>query len=100
MRFLRRALLACLVLYLLATAARIYFRKLYIWLPDYLADSRPKESAPKPVHVFFLFTDHFEPGQHFELTRTWEVEYPKLAARHKDSRGRPVQHSWFYPGEQ
>ena len=30
----------------------------------------------------------------------WLNEYPKIADRHRDSAGRPWQHTWFYPGEQ
>ena len=30
----------------------------------------------------------------------WVSEYPKIADRHRDSAGRPWQHTWFYPGEQ
>ena len=31
--------------------------------------------------------------------RDWLERYPVLAARHKDSDGRPPQHTWFYPAE-
>jgi hypothetical protein len=30
----------------------------------------------------------------------WADDYPKIAQRHRDSGGRPVQHTWFYPAEQ
>src|SRR5262249_26319357 len=53
-----------------------------------------------PTHVFFLFVDHFEPGHDTERLRRWAAGYRALAARHRDSTGRPLQHTWFYPGEQ
>lgn len=88
-------------LYFVAFAYRIYERKLYVWLPGYAEDRAHQESAhAKPVHLFVMFADHFEPGTHLDRTKRWETEYPKLADRHRDSSGRKVQHSWFYPGEQ
>ena len=53
-----------------------------------------------PVHLFFLYADHFEPGDDYHFVQRWLDEYPKLANRHRDSEGRPVQHTWFYPSEQ
>jgi hypothetical protein len=54
----------------------------------------------KPIHLLLMFADHFEPGERFDRMQRWETEYPKMAARHRDSVGRRPQHSWFYPGEQ
>ena len=34
------------------------------------------------------------------MMERWVAEYPKIADRHRDSGGRPWQHTWFYPGEQ
>lgn len=31
--------------------------------------------------------------------RDWLQRYPVMAAQHRDSDGRPPQHTWFYPGE-
>jgi hypothetical protein len=44
--------------------------------------------------------DHFEPGEAYHYVQRWADEYPKLADRHRDADGRPVQHTWFYPAEQ
>jgi len=88
-------------LYLAANAQRIYVRKYFIWLPDALRrELKPRERVTGPVHVLFLFTDNFEPGCNHPYTHRWEREYPALADRHRDSSGRPVQHTWFYPGEE
>ena len=101
-RLARRLLVLGLILYCAAWAYRIRNRKYYIWLPAYFSWLAEKKEAvgPGPVHVFFLFTDHFEPGQRFELTQQWVDQYPKIAERHHDSGGRPWQHTWFYPAEQ
>jgi len=88
-------------LYLAAWAYRIYDRKYYVWLPAYLSwawHSDPPASGP--VHLFFLYADHFEPGEDYHFVQRWLDDYPKLADRHRDSDGRPVQHTWFYPAEQ
>jgi len=101
MRYLFRVLVIAVCLYSLAFTYRIYQRKLYVWLPGY-AEDRMHQEAPrtKPVHLFVMFADHFEPGTRLDRTKRWETEYPQLAHRHRDSSGRRVQHSWFYPGEQ
>jgi hypothetical protein len=101
MRNARRVLLVAIAFYCLAFAHRIYNRKLYIWLPAYVQNRSTSETArTKPVHLFFMYADHFEPGNRLDRMRRWELEYPGLAARHRDSSGRIVQHTWFYPGEQ
>ena len=100
-RLVRRILALGLVLYLGAWAYRIVTRKYYVWLPGYVSwlvhQERP---VGTPVHVFFFFVDHFEPGENAGMMERWVNEYPKIAARHRDSSGRPWQHTWFYPGEQ
>lgn len=95
-----------LLLYFLATAARVYARQYYIFLPDYfrsslsLSSNAPVSKSATPTHVFFLFVDHFEPDWSVERTREWAARYRVLARRHRDSAGRPAQHSWFFPGDQ
>jgi hypothetical protein len=89
------------VLYLAAWAYRIYDRKYYVWLPGYVSWAlEAKEPVQGPVHIFFVYVDHFEPGENYSLVERWLNEYPGLAVRHRDSSGRPLQHSWFYPAEQ
>lgn len=100
-RTLRRLILLGLVLYLAAWTYRIYDRKYYVWLPGYVSWAfDAKETAQGPVHVFFVYVDHFEPGDNYRLVERWLSEYPRLAGRHRDSAGRPLQHTWFYPAEQ
>ena len=100
MRLLTRATAAALLLFVAALVYRIVSRQYYIWLPGYARWASHQEQSAGPVHLFFLYTDHFEPGDHFEFVQRWLDEYPPLANRHRDSSGRPVQHTWFYPAEQ
>lgn len=89
--------------YTLAFGARVYLRKYYVFLPDYFRGAmRGLTAAPaaRPIHVFVLFTDHFEPDYNVPKVEDWARRYAELAARHKDSAGRPPQHTFFYPGEQ
>jgi len=97
----RRCVILLALLYLSTLAGRVYVRKMHLWLPDYVRQQMiaAPQPASGPVHVFFLYVDHFEPGKRFDRTERWAREYPPLANRHRDSTGRPVQHSWFYPGE-
>lgn len=96
-----RVLAVCVFVYLVALAGRIYIRNYYIWLPDYPGASfDAPDKTNKPVHIFLLYADHFEPGLNFNRVQRWVDEYPKLASRHRDSTGRVVQLTWFYPVEQ
>jgi hypothetical protein len=93
------------VAYVAAFAVRVVARKYYVFLVDYtrwaLTDSRGAPGAADgPTHVMFLFTDHFEPGHDAAETRKWIARYRALADRHRDHYGRPLQHTWFFPGEQ
>jgi hypothetical protein len=78
--------------------------KAYVWLPDYVtgALAREEPSASPPVHVMFIFADHYEPGPGAagaERNREWLEKYKTLASRHRDSYGRIPQHTWFYAYE-
>jgi hypothetical protein len=88
-------------LYALLTAVRVYERKYYVFLPDYIRWAMSPVDAPAgPTHVFFLFIDHFEPSWSVARTREWAARYRVFASRHRDSTGRVTQHTWTYPGEQ
>jgi hypothetical protein len=95
-------LLSVIVIYAAATVARVYARKYYLFLPDYVrwTLSAAPDMPAGPIHVFFLLVDHFEPNYSAARTQQWGKRYRALAARHHDSLGRPPQHTWFYPGEQ
>jgi hypothetical protein len=100
-RLLTRAAFVAIFLFLAALVYRIVSRDYYTWFPGYVQWTLHQEKPVSgPVHVFFLYADHFEPGEHFELVERWQKEYPALARRHLDGGGRPVQHTWFYPAEQ
>lgn len=91
--------LALVTLYLAATAARVYARQYYIFLPNYFLRTTPDTPATK-THLFFIFVDHFEPDWSLERTERWAARYRALAGRHLDSSKRPPQHTWFFPGDQ
>jgi hypothetical protein len=100
-RLLKLAILAMAALFVAALGYRVVSRKYYVWLPGYIDWMGHRETAAfGPVHIFFLYADHFEPGQNFAFVERWRKEYPILAQRHRDAGGRPVQHTWFYPAEQ
>ncbi|MFB3926734.1 MAG: hypothetical protein ACE14T_11840 [Syntrophales bacterium] len=57
--------------------------------------------------IVLCMADHFEPkwnGADAEIEKSrvnrWKTEYPKFADKHRDSSGRPLQHTWFYAAEQ
>jgi hypothetical protein len=72
-------------------------------------------SAPVrgPVHLIIAIADHFEPAIDPESgykrvprpvqeqrLEWWGREYPKAAEAWRDSDGRPLVHTYFYPAEQ
>lgn len=57
-------------------------------------------------HVFICICDHWEPNWHHpgasverQRVERWRQEYPRSVAGLADSRGRPPQHTFFYPAE-
>jgi len=67
----------------------------------------PAEPTNVPLHVLLCVADHYEPKwaaapPHVQQERVdrWVREYPSMAAGLEDSRGRPPQHTYFYPAEE
>jgi hypothetical protein len=104
-------LLVILVLAIVFVGREIRQKHLSIWLLPYLGKRShqlfwPRRRSRVPVHVMFCMVDHFEPvaegstrQQERERMKDWLERYPLLAKHHRDSDGRPPQHTWFYPGE-
>ena len=97
--------LAAVSLYVVRTFRQ---RHLGIWVGEYLRQRwsrRDLSPAGETIHILFCQVDHFEPlagpskEAERERMRAWMDGYPRLAAGHRDSEGRPPQHTWFYPGE-
>ena len=87
-------------------------KHLVLWVPSYMASRARSLSGSRrpqrhePQDIIFCVVDHFEPiaagstrEQEQAVMRDWLRRYPALAARHRDSDGRPPQHTWFYPAE-
>jgi hypothetical protein len=105
LRLLPRVILLVIAFYVIATAVRVYARKHYVFLPDYVRWQWSRLAgaggpAAGPTHVFLLFVDHFEPWYDASKVQRWANRYRALARQHRDAAGRPPQHTWFYPGEQ
>lgn len=84
-------------------------RNLQYWIGAWPGDRLRACFASRPArrHVYFCFADHYEPycaGANRERARAraraWIERYPVIAARHRDSQGRPPQHTFFYPIEE
>ncbi len=87
------------------------YKNAEIWAPQVIKNSfrniwrRHHEIGLK--HILFCVADHFEPGWNKAdritmrgRVRIWGDQYPRLAERHRDSNGRPAQHTWFYAVEE
>ncbi|HEY3324820.1 MAG TPA: hypothetical protein VGP72_30485 [Planctomycetota bacterium] len=88
-------------------AALAWRRNLHLWLPALLRRRIELPDPNQPLHIYFCFVDHYEPlwaGANattgLERVQRWVEHYPPLADSFRDSDGRPVQHSFFYPGEE
>jgi len=86
-------------------------KNVFIWLPAYIRGAEEREArraADVPVrHVIFALVDHFEPPHGTpghapprDAMADWMTRYPELAARHRDSDGRPPRHTFAYPIDQ
>jgi hypothetical protein len=60
----------------------------------------------KPLRLFLCIADHYEPmngsASSFvqeERVSRWIADYPRVYSDVADSRGRPPQHTFFYPAE-
>jgi hypothetical protein len=66
----------------------------------------PRRLPEPPIFVFLCVADHYEPmnggappATQTERVTRWINEYPQSISRLADSRGRPPQHTFFYPVE-
>jgi len=83
------------------------------WLPAYGWQRLTRRRPSGQVHLIFTLADHFEPSivpedgnarapydvQESRLER-WCRDYPELVDPWRDSDGRPMVHTYFYPAEQ
>jgi hypothetical protein len=66
-----------------------------------------------PAHLILALADHFEPSivpedgrkraprlEQERRLESWAREYPQVVDRWRDSDGRPLVHTYFYPAEQ
>jgi len=82
------------------------FKSLHLWLPSYLRRPRTHWNSRPETHLMLCICDHFEPfhdasrDEAIARVRKWEREYPTLSASCRDSSGRALCHTFFYPIEQ
>lgn len=78
------------------------------WLPGYMLNAALKSNASHtPRDVFFCICDHFEPyfGRAGAATARkrlgkWIDSYPRIVERVRDSEGKWLRYSFFYPEEE
>lgn len=98
--------LIVIVAVLALAAYEVRRKNMHVWLGAYLGQRKPVVAAG-PVHVMFMFVDHYEPKwrnppYETEVARVkaWSDRYPALAAKHRDADGVHPQHTFFYPEEE
>jgi hypothetical protein len=77
-----------------------------LWLPGYVRGRLKNWAAPGPSRVWVAIADHWEPyrGKPSEdvalgHVAVWSQGWPRIAARHADSEGKPPQYTFYYPEE-
>lgn len=90
---------------LLSPFKRLYKALLLLLLIPLLGNVSPGNPEKisvdrKPVHIMFLFVDHYEPNknENFQeiIARPWVDSYSRIADKHRDSDGFPPRHTWFF----
>jgi hypothetical protein len=99
----------CTVSMFVLLIGAIRSRNMQYWLWSYVR-SRWASSAQikqEVVNVYVCMSDHYEPyggGTDHEKAAgrvaEWVRSYPAICAKHRDSVGRPPQHTFFYPLEE
>jgi hypothetical protein len=83
------------------------------WMPRYVTQRLTRPGPPRRAQLIIAIADHFEPaivpershayaGRDVQLARLerWCREYPRAVESWRDSEGRPLRHTYFYPAEQ
>jgi hypothetical protein len=83
------------------------------WIPTYVWQRLTRREHHGPVHLIIALADHFEPAivpadgrarapysEQQRRVEMWCSEYPRIAQQYRDKSGRPIVHTYFYPGEQ
>jgi hypothetical protein len=81
-----------------------------IWLPGYIRSLRrhKRQDRKNPCkRVWVVIADHYEPWSVERkreeppgVVQRWRASWPQIAARHKDTMGRPPCYTFFFPEEQ
>src|SRR5690349_1061171 len=80
----------------------------HLWIPDLARRALARRPNLAGVSdIYFSLVDHFEPrwraadlSVQRERMQSWNQSYPAVASRHRDSEGRPPQHTFFFPEEE
>jgi len=78
-----------------------------LWFPGYVRARLRSWPPSPPGRVWVAIADHWEPFTHNppeEVAQArvalWAEHWPKIAARHVDSAGKPPQYTFYYPQEE
>jgi hypothetical protein len=82
-------------------------RYAHVWLPGYVRSRVARWRSSPCKRVWVMFADHFEPcwadaprDQARARVQRWSDRWPRIAAAHQDSAGRPPRYTFFYAQEQ
>ncbi len=78
-----------------------------LWFPGYARSRLKNWAAPGPSRVWVAIADHWEPYRGkvsdeaaLGHVAVWSRHWPRIAARHADSAGKPPQYTFYYPQEE
>jgi hypothetical protein len=82
-------------------------RTAHLWVPGWCLSEIRRRRLEPPRRIWLMIADHFEPWwrnpddkKAFGRIARWTGLWPEIADRYRDSIGRPVCHTFFYPAEQ
>ncbi len=87
---------------------KAYQRRPWLWnyIKFRIKHKSPNPKPGKPIHVIFLFVDHFEPKENCpdpdiqrKRMERWLKCYPEIAGKFLDADGYHPRHTWFYQVE-